>query len=540
MPYSITNRCICCDSCLPLCPTGAVKVEGDDYWIDPALCNNCQGYYEQPQCVVVCPVKSPVPLQPKKGRCKVDPQVVTSPDLFPDGKTNPFASAIVIWELCNILAQRQSLAWETNDAGVLCYRRQVNNGWGNLTFSLIDSPDKSSPVPLDQTAALATLENFDIRAACVHLIFAAHATGLDTPWEEEFVINDRQIEEYLGLDKRKDLSKPTKLMLIRELVRQCCQICVDIDWRTQGRVKGFSIQTDQLWQLQETRHHFQEDALGCKHLAGLTFRIRAGQWARYFLNKQSCREGIAFYQYGALPRSLLAQVMSIWQQHEGAARMSLWLLFKTKMGREQRLTVPTLMRVAYGEERVTQATLNREERKRLLRSFESDLEVLNHYGLRPVFDPVTYPPEIQPLWAKLGALPDDAEEALEFWMNDGSNQNRLTDAAPRGKWNRLMNARLSCFELPQEWHQSSAKKESKKSPKNSRRIINHQAAIALSAQQIAAARKDLQLSQRTLAIQIGKSQSWVRDVESGRLQVSLKDQAILRKVLGVSNSTSSG
>lgn len=55
------------------------------------------------------------------------------------------------------------------------------------------------------------------------------------------------------------------------------------------------------------------------------------------------------------------------------------------------------MRIAYGEAKLLQAATQREERKRLLRSFESDLEVLNHYGLEPVFAPVTYPLEIQPL-----------------------------------------------------------------------------------------------------------------------------------------------
>jgi DNA-binding transcriptional regulator YiaG len=221
--------------------------------------------------------------------------------------------------------------------------------------------------------------------------------------------------------------------------------------------------------------------------------------------------------------------MSIWQQHEGAARLMLWLLFKPRMGAEQRITVPTLMRIAYGEDRLLQATAQGEERKRLMRTFESDLEVLNRYHLTPVFDPDTYPPEIQPLWVKLAELPDDAEAALEFWINDGSRGTRLTDTAPRNKWQRLMQARLLKFGLPHDWAQTS--------PKPLKRKAKHQksqsAKLPLSGAQVATARKTLQLSQRTLAEKMGKSQSWVRDIESGRLQVNEKDRPLLSQVLGI-------
>ena len=129
MAYTITNRCIRCDSCLPRCPTGAIQViDSQDFWIDPSLCNNCEGYSDEPQCVISCPVGSPIPFQAKKGRCKVDVRTGTSPDLFSNGKNTPFASAIAVWELCNILAQRQSLPWETDTDGKLRYQRQINQG----------------------------------------------------------------------------------------------------------------------------------------------------------------------------------------------------------------------------------------------------------------------------------------------------------------------------------------------------------------------------------------------------------------------------
>jgi DNA-binding transcriptional regulator YiaG len=529
MPYTIPNNsCVGCDNCRPQCPTGAIKIEDNEYWIDPGLCNNCEGHYPEPQCVIACPTNSPIPWQAKKGRCKVEPRdAATSLDLFSNGKNNPFASAIAIWEACNVLSQRTSLHWETDEEGYLSYSRQVNQGRGAIAFHIQD-PFKVNDKATDITA----IEGLDIRAACIHLIFAAYATALDQSWEQEFVIDERQIEKYLGMEKRKDLSKAAKLALMKNIVQQACSLIISIDWPQQGRINGFSVTGSRLWHLVDIQHHFQEDNLGCKHLVGLTFKVKAGIWAQYFLNKQACKERTAFYQYGSLPKTLLTTVMSIWQQHEGAVRLMLWLLFKTKMGKEQRITIPTLLRIAYGEEKVALASRQREERKRLLRTFESDLEILNHYGMKPLFDPITYPPEIQPLWAKLVDLPEDPDEALEFWTNDGSAETRLTDTSPRGKWNLLMNARILAFELPSEWEQqvSESQKKQRRTVKNKRKSV---ATDDLLGEQILQARKNLNLSQRELAKLTGKSQSWIRDIENGRLKPKLEDQTLLRKVLNI-------
>ncbi|NJL89555.1 MAG: 4Fe-4S binding protein [Coleofasciculaceae cyanobacterium SM2_1_6] len=532
MAHTISSQCINCGDCTPQCPTNAIKVDDGELWIDPLLCNDCAGYADSPQCVIACPVnRPPLPLHPKKGRYKTTLRIPTSPDLFANGKNNSFASAIAIWEACNVLAQRQSLPWSTDAEGKLYYERQVNGGRGTIVFRLTHGLNSETPRPLEKKAALAALAKFDIRAASLHLAYAAHATALEQPWEQEFILSDQQIASYLGLEKRKDMSKLAKLNLIKELAQQPCKLQLDINWAKQGGVQEFTLTQSRLWHLLEIKHHFQEDDLGCKHLAGLTFKVRAGTWAKYFLNQRGAKENTAFYQYSSLPKSILSTVTTLWQQHEGACRLLLWLLFKTKMGQEQRLTILTLMRIAYGEAKVLQAASQREERKRLIRSFESDLEVLNHYGLKPIFDPLSYPADIQPFWARLVDIPDDPEAALEFWTSDSSNGLRLNEAAPRDKWNRLLQARLLAFDLPEGWQIPPTPPTKKNLPRSQRKATNQQL-LSLSGQQIVSARKSLQLSQRALANHVSKSQSWVRDIENGRLQVGFKEQQILLRILG--------
>ena len=59
----ITDECINCDVCEPVCPNDAIYQGQEIYEIDPNLCTECIGHYEEPQCVSVCPIDC-IPLNP--------------------------------------------------------------------------------------------------------------------------------------------------------------------------------------------------------------------------------------------------------------------------------------------------------------------------------------------------------------------------------------------------------------------------------------------------------------------------------------------
>jgi len=56
MSLLITDECINCDVCEPECPNGAISQGDEIYEIEPGLCTECVGHYDEPQCVEVCPV----------------------------------------------------------------------------------------------------------------------------------------------------------------------------------------------------------------------------------------------------------------------------------------------------------------------------------------------------------------------------------------------------------------------------------------------------------------------------------------------------
>ena len=57
MSLIILDTCVNCDVCEPVCPNKAISLGEQYYVIDPDLCTECVGHFDNPQCVEVCPVE---------------------------------------------------------------------------------------------------------------------------------------------------------------------------------------------------------------------------------------------------------------------------------------------------------------------------------------------------------------------------------------------------------------------------------------------------------------------------------------------------
>lgn len=56
MALKITDACINCDVCEPVCPNEAIYVGPVIFEIDPQRCTECVGHFDTPQCRDICPV----------------------------------------------------------------------------------------------------------------------------------------------------------------------------------------------------------------------------------------------------------------------------------------------------------------------------------------------------------------------------------------------------------------------------------------------------------------------------------------------------
>lgn len=489
----------------------------------------------------------------RRGRTPSFDRPSTNSDLFPDGKTDRMASNKVIWEGCNILSQGRDVGWVEAENGTPYYESPVAKGKGFVSFWVTNELYEKNPTVLEEEAAFALIDEFDIRAACIHLIYAAYATQLERPWEQQFILNDKQLEKYLGLDKNKKMTKQQKLNLLLELAKQPCRLLVYVSWPEKGKVKSFSVSRTWLWEITEPILHFQEDITGDSEMVGFTLQVRAGNWAQYFLNPSRCKDGMGYYEYGILSQAIVQNLMTIWYNHQGAARLMLWLLFKTKLGHGP-IRVSTLLRVAFGIERVEEARKSSAPRKRIVSQWKTTLKVLDEQGWRFTFDSATYPPQYLPdipNLTPLTTIPEDPDQALEFWAEDALREEgeRLTDSIkrPYGGFEQLLTARMMVRPPEEILHRLEeirgvALSEQNRPQKSERKLISPKtdnqlpggslpALQVASGEQLKALRLTRGMTQAVLAAKLGKSTSWVKLVETGRRNITESDQAALAELL---------
>lgn len=62
MSLAITEDCINCDVCEPVCPNKAIYAGVEFYEIDPNLCDECEGLPAS-ECVSICPIDCIMPAE---------------------------------------------------------------------------------------------------------------------------------------------------------------------------------------------------------------------------------------------------------------------------------------------------------------------------------------------------------------------------------------------------------------------------------------------------------------------------------------------
>lgn len=439
-------------------------------------------------------------------------------DPFAHGALVPFASSLPSWEASNILTRRASLEWTEDENQKLRYSRPFGKNGGHATFWVTSDGDGQTPEALAGAAALQVIKAFDIRAVCMHLLYTTYSLSREKPWKDEFRITDEQIIKTLGLDKRTDLNRNQKLQLIRDIALQPSQIMTYIYYPGTKASDRFTIRQSRLWEI-SIDYHGKEKADGAvKEVTGLTIIGRAGLWAERFLNRDGQREKKALFEYGHISQRLLQDIGSLHHNHPGAAILSVWLLHKTRVGPGQPITVQTLLEVAYSKERLDQIRRDHRARAKQADTWEGDLEALAEAGWRLEFDDSSYPMDIRPRFAG-GGVGDLAER-------------------PQGYWERLLAARMT-IHPPAEIAGKLVEHQERRaelSTKRRQRVQQRKPTpreMTLSSDEIRRAREAKGLTRRQLAAAMGRTEDWIKKIETGKRRLTPSDVPTARKVLGI-------
>ena len=55
MATQITEDCINCGACEDECPNGAISMGAETFVIEPDLCTECVGFFDEQMCAAACP-----------------------------------------------------------------------------------------------------------------------------------------------------------------------------------------------------------------------------------------------------------------------------------------------------------------------------------------------------------------------------------------------------------------------------------------------------------------------------------------------------
>ncbi len=409
------------------------------------------------------------------------PRQYKKASLFPNGKTNRAALSLVMRGVAEVLSQKMNLPWKAEASSVLCYEKQGSCEEGKICYYITNNLD-SQPETLVEQAALTVIEQFDPRACAIHLIYCALVAKLEKPWEDNFVIDDKQLLEYTGLIKRRDLCKHEQLSILYELVRQPAQILAHVAWSPEGKEGAFTVADLKIWDITVLRD-YNTDKNGNAKLVGLKVIGKPGLWAKYFLNQSQY-----YYHSGIITLKTVQKLFSIGKQNAGAARMLVWLTFQIQPGFSDGVMSKTLMEIAYGTNKVSMVEDDRQLRRQMADDFETDLKVVKDAGWKVELNQ--------------GSI----------WLTSGKRAKR-----PTGYWNELLNTELR-FQLPVEVQEHlilvhNTEKETENKP-----LIRTPAG-----NEIREARKAKGWQRSFFAQKMGKSVSWVDAVETGHRHCSQKD-----------------
>jgi hypothetical protein len=272
-------------------------------------------------------------------------------------------------------------------------------------------------------AAWEIIQQFGPEAAYIFLIFAAHATDLEKPWEGHIQIKGSSLIKLYGWDKRTDLTLGKKLKRIGSLVELVCRLSVCISNIDIGK-RRYNIATSAMWLLEELEYSGQlaltvdseNPDLNTYHPEEpdeLIIRVRPGSWTEKFFSEHGQQEREALRQYGYLAKSTL-QINPY--RRRLAAKLAIFLTVMSRIQPNGQYEVGTLLKALESESILEEIQEDKDKRNKIIDQWDSALLTLQQLGWEIKFDPETYPEKIRPAWSLTEGSPTHTQARPSNWM----------------------------------------------------------------------------------------------------------------------------
>lgn len=413
--------------------------------------------------------------------------------------------------------------WEEYSPGKLYFQRRF--GKGRYVEFYIMNQQEQQPESITTQAEHEVQERYGVMAARLHAVFATYATRQNRPWEESFCLRGSDLIKCLGLDRRKDMTKAQKLRAIADLAWLVGTLGAVVHWH-EGKLDLCVTRKSPVWIIQYVEEYFQPHVAMVENedeLYEVLIRVQPGAWAEKFLNREGEQQNQALYQFGYIHKTAFDINPN---RQELAAVLTLYLTQNRRAHTNCKYRIQTLLEAVIAPEELESVRQVRQYRSRFVQRFYDVLETLTEAGFQIKFDD-SFPSAMRPDWAD---LPDETDEV------DPSAIAPAKTPLPNGYFDIWLDGLLNII-CPPDIEAVLANLESRKAKKGKSattqtssqkrlpatpaggKAITTTATPVIEAEQFTGSivrklRKTLSMSQTDLAQAIGRSQSWVRDLEN--------------------------
>jgi len=297
------------------------------------------------------------------------------------------------------------------------------------------------------------------------------------------------------------------------------------------------------------KEQYQNDLNGNPgELIEVEIEVQAGQWTRNFLNREGEKQRTALYQYGFINQDVLSIDP---YKKELAAALALYLIQNRRSHPSGKYRIQTLLEAVMSVQEIDLIRKDKLKRSRFVKRFYVLLEDLTEVNFTIQFDE-GFPKDLLPTWA---TMPKDAEKEPD--LTDSIPQEQRMPDGFFDSWLQgvviiippaPIEGELAGFEASK----ATVTKRLTTSNSNQSLASTKGEAITIEAeviedimpptQELTGAlvkqlRQEAGLSQMDIAIAMGMSQSWVRNIENKLQDKPLKPLYAeqLRRILKLQN-----